>query len=362
MVARASIWRGPLCARSGAIFQMSTSRPCLIYNVQLLRAFAALSVVFEHVASQSGLGLPYARGAFGVDIFFVISGFIISYIASADPSQFMVKRIIRIVPFYWAATTLVFCVGILLPSLLHTSRPDLLNYIRSLFFIPYDTPAGAIPIMGLGWTLNYEIYFYAVFAISLVLNARFATRLCAIGILAVMFSVEFMHPASPARAFYGQTIVVDLSWQEAIWTLPERFLTAGIPAAIVVFSMIVLEREAGITTRNRTLLLVGEASYIIYLIHPYVAFGILRTVLRPAAQWPESIRWLLLLVFLILVSFVSILVHLWFERPVMSALRARLLHKPSPLAFQVDTPAGICGVRSDGDAPAAAIKEPGRWA
>ena len=78
----------------------------MIYNLQLLRALAALAVVYFHVTSEAGLGLPVNIGAHGVDVFFVISGFIIAYIGARSPDGFLLRRLIRIVPFYWLPRSL----------------------------------------------------------------------------------------------------------------------------------------------------------------------------------------------------------------------------------------------------------------
>src|SRR5579864_820817 len=96
----------------------------VINNVQALRGFAATAVFFSHATQAPNLRLPLSYGGFGVDIFFVISGFIISYIAESDPHQFELKRIIRIVPFYWAASIGVFLVALFFPWLLHTTSAD----------------------------------------------------------------------------------------------------------------------------------------------------------------------------------------------------------------------------------------------
>ena len=88
----------------------------MLYNVHLLRVVAALLVVYFHIASGAGLGLPVAVGICGVDIFFVISGFIIAYIGSRKPQAFLTRRLIRIVPFSWSASLCVFAIAWLFPS------------------------------------------------------------------------------------------------------------------------------------------------------------------------------------------------------------------------------------------------------
>ena len=75
----------------------------MLFNIQVLRAVASLLVVHAHAAA-GGLGLSWVGGANGVDLFFVISGFIIAYVASIDSDQFMARRLVRIVPIYWVST------------------------------------------------------------------------------------------------------------------------------------------------------------------------------------------------------------------------------------------------------------------
>ena len=76
----------------------------VLYNLHLLRVIAALGVVYFHTTSTAGLKLDWDVGSRGVDVFFVISGFIIAYIGTSKPEQFFVRRLVRVVPFYWAAT------------------------------------------------------------------------------------------------------------------------------------------------------------------------------------------------------------------------------------------------------------------
>jgi peptidoglycan/LPS O-acetylase OafA/YrhL len=125
-----------------------------IKNIQALRAIAALSVVLYHIDI---IGI----GSSGVDIFFVISGFVIAKSGSnVDAVQFYSRRLFRIVPIYWIGTILVFGIAIVAPHLLKHTDADLADLIRSLIFIPYLKSSGlAQPVLFLGWTLNYEMFF-----------------------------------------------------------------------------------------------------------------------------------------------------------------------------------------------------------
>ena len=345
----------------------------LIHNIQLLRFIAALSVAFLHATDESGLRLPVSFGAFGVDIFFVISGFIISYITFHNPAHFWVKRLIRIVPFYWTATLGIFFVALAVPSVLHHAKADISWLLFSLLFIPHDSPHGVHPLLGLGWTLNYEMYFYAIFAVALLLSRRWAAYLSGAAIIAVLAATRFVAPSSPAEAFYGEPIVVEFIWgilvfelfrqvswmtrpsprgagyvavlvilalallwlpvQEVYRIAPMR-LTAGAAAAIVVAMFLVLEKRYGIAAQNRFVLLVGEASYVLYLIHPYIVFGILRLVLHGSQQLPLWSGWLLAVLLLSAATGTATAIHLWFEVPAMNWLRRKLIGEPRPAIFE----------------------------
>ena len=124
-----------------------------IDSIQLLRFLAALAVI--------GVHLPLINaGGFGVDIFFFISGFIISYVTIRGRDHFLLKRIIRVVPIYWLLTFGVFGLAAIAPTLLNNTTADLVHLAKSLFFVPFDkNGSGLFPVLFVGWTLNYEMFF-----------------------------------------------------------------------------------------------------------------------------------------------------------------------------------------------------------
>ena len=139
--------------------------------------FAALLVVFVHLDELlPRLGLPLFGGA-GVDIFFVISGFIMVHTTmdrdDVTPWSFMAGRISRIVPAYWVATFAVFGIALVAPSLLRTPHLPVGELLQSLAFIPFVKDSGLTqPLLFVGWTLNYERFFYLVFAMGLGSSPR----------------------------------------------------------------------------------------------------------------------------------------------------------------------------------------------
>jgi len=343
----------------------------MLYNLYLLRVIAALGVVYFHTTSTAGLGLSWDVGSRGVDVFFVISGFIIAYIGTSKPEQFFVRRLIRVVPFYWAATLFVFALAAAAPALFHTTTPDVPHLLASLAFLPHEAASGEmVPTLVLGWSLNYEMFFYVWFALSLQLSSHWAPRrapiVCIGWLVALMLAIRATGATSPVSLFYARPIVLEfcygivafyafqwcnarrdrlaqvpgLKWllvlvlvgnlaaipvlEELYRDVVPRHLIAGIPSFFLLTSALLLERVFGVATKNRLIYLLGEASYIIYLVHPYVIFAVLRVVFKHAgtASSPELAA--LIVGLLALTSVIAIAIHLWFEKPVMAFLRARL--------------------------------------
>ena len=118
----------------------------MIGNIQALRAIAAIGVVFYHT-NYHLFGLH--TDLFGVATFFVISGFIMCFICTRDPSHFFGRRLIRIVPMW------VVCLTFAASSFQKFNVENAIWYLKSVLFLPSDR----FPILGVGWTLNFEMYF-----------------------------------------------------------------------------------------------------------------------------------------------------------------------------------------------------------
>lgn len=338
----------------------------MLYNLHLLRVIAALGVVYFHITSEAGLALDWDVGSRGVDVFFVISGFIIAYIGTTKPEQFFVRRVIRVVPFYWAATVFVFAIVAAAPHLFRTTQADPTHLAFSLFFIPREAPDGGMwPTLVLGWSLNYEMFFYVLFAISLRISRRYAPAITCVWILAFMAAIHAFANGNQTLSFYAKPIVLEFCfgilvfylfrWIEqhrdalarvavlkiallivflgslvAINVLEQylrdsisRALIAGIPSFFIVLSALLLERIYGVVSKNKTIYLLGEASYIIYLVHPYIIYTVLRLAKLDSTLSVPVIT-ALILGLIVLTSAISVAIHVWFEKPVMAFLRARL--------------------------------------
>ena len=345
----------------------------MIYNVHLLRVLAALAVVYYHIASEAGLNLPLPFGTFGVDIFFVASGFIIAYIGTKSPQSFLLRRIIRIVPFYWSGSLFLFSIACFFPHVLRQTKADVPHLLYSLFFIPHETTyCGMFPTLILGWTLNYEMYFYAFFAFALALSRRLAPIICSVFLTLIVLAIDFSGTQNESLRFYAQPIVFEfvfgifvyhavtfidrraddyrgVRWLK--WLLYGSTLTAsafivvqgikggfglpraivsGLPALIIVLGAILIEKLYQVRAKNKLIFLLGEASYILYLIHPYVIYGVLRMLIGPTSGLGLVTIGVLVLALLVLPSAVALVIHVWFEKPIMSYLRRALLRSSEP--------------------------------
>lgn len=163
-----------------------------IDSLQALRGIAALFVVCEHI-------IFLGRGGFGVEIFFLISGFIVMYSTQKKTKAFLGKRFIRIVPLYYIFTILTFIVLILFPQMFADSEASIVNLIKSFLFIPFLQGTYpfkfAMPIMRVGWTINYEIFFYLIFFVSMKISHKLRGVICS-AILTVFAIIGLFIPGS----------------------------------------------------------------------------------------------------------------------------------------------------------------------
>jgi exopolysaccharide production protein ExoZ len=142
-----------------------------LYSIQYARALAALAVVLAHTGAY-GSGNAFHIGSAGVDIFFVISGFVMWTTTASraqTPADFIANRIVRIVPMYWLVTLALVIAAVCVPALFPRLKIDAGHVVASLLFMPSRSPFNGElwPVLVQGWTLNYEMFFYGVFALVL---------------------------------------------------------------------------------------------------------------------------------------------------------------------------------------------------
>lgn len=187
------------------------------YSIQALRGIAAFLVVIAHSIEHGPSESPNAivlTGRFGVEIFFVISGFVIMLAAGAgrfSAGQFIARRIWRVVPLYWMTTFLVAAMALASPATFATTVFDLGYLIKSLAFIPMPLP-GTLdwrPLFKLGWTLNYEIFFYLLMAMTFwAKSARLRGALVITALLACFVASFFVAPSRSVLAYYANLSVL----------------------------------------------------------------------------------------------------------------------------------------------------------
>jgi exopolysaccharide production protein ExoZ len=327
----------------------------VLASVQTLRAAAALAVVAYHALQWCGGGFDVGRA--GVDVFFVISGVIMWRVTAGRqvaPARFLWRRFTRVAPLYWLATLLVFAIALRWRLFLPEVKIGWKHLLLSLAFVPHLDPVGLpFPTLPPGWTLNYEAIFYAVFAGCLLAPERIRARVL-VGVLTAIVVSGFFFPDSgyfmganpmllqfaagvglgvaaqrgrlPSRAWGAGLIVCAL----LLWVLIQdgglftelwRPLVWGVPAALTVAGALSIELS-GPPLRlppalTRPALLLGDASYCIYLFHLPATAVIAHTMGYGDAR-----------VFLPVSMAVSIAAglaaHLWIETPLLAALRRPL--------------------------------------
>jgi exopolysaccharide production protein ExoZ len=296
-----------------------TSRPAqpVLASIQCLRGVAALLVVFFHAQTAASLRLagtsllhgfqsPAQVGSIGVDIFFVISGFIMVHVSRdrfgrrGATTEFLARRVIRIVPLYWLATILMVVLLLAVPRAFDTLRFDLRNAVASFLFLPTTNSAGEmVPLLGVGWTLSYEMLFYVVFASLLWTSLR--TSLVASGLLfaAAAIAGRLWPQAGPTGVMLTSDRFLEFFAGECVaaWSLRGRpltpraarlllalgisvliahvffgeldavpLLTVAAPAAALVMALVSLEMRE-LLRFPRWLQRIGDESYSLYLSH-----------------------------------------------------------------------------------------------
>lgn len=192
-----------------------------LVSVQCLRGFAAMIVVIFHCFPQlqrmGYAGNQHISLSSGVDIFFVISGFIMLVSARRSPSRgsgaFLLNRAIRILPIYWILTSVFVVIALFAPHLMNSSRFELIHVIKSYLMIPALHPVIPMywPILIPGWTLNYEMFFYVIFALGLAFipNRGRGLSLFVGAVIAVLALVPLFVSVEGVPAFYTNSIIIE---------------------------------------------------------------------------------------------------------------------------------------------------------
>lgn len=307
----------------------------MLLSLQAGRAIAALMVLCFHLglAIQHYFGtslflVPFGHA--GVEFFFVLSGFIITSAHRGDIHQprqigrFLWKRFARIYPIYW----IVFLVAYAGAYRIVNLSPG--ELIRALLLIPADSA----PVISVAWSLQWEVVFYGLFA-ALILHpalgvAAFVAALFCwpdgalylalflVGALCAV--VDRRRLALPGRtvALLGAAIFVSACMYDVITGFkPTPWL--GLGAAVLVLGLVSAERAGHVFGGHPALLLLGDASYCIYLVHyPFISAAC------KAAMWlglrGQTWGWVLYPVVLSGAVLAGVALHRWIEKPLLGRL------------------------------------------
>jgi len=273
----------------------------------------------------------------------------------------------------------MFALVLAMPARFHNTSADLGLLIRSLLFVPdassMQVDGFLYPTLIAGWTLNYEMYFYVVFAIGLVVLPRRPT-LVAIALLFVVMAIVQLTPLAgqPVARFYGYPIVIEfilgmlgfhvvgytarypmlvgkhallgcgiigmvlLLLAEQRFGKAHRWFVCGVPAFAVVGSAVMLERLHGFGIRGGIVTLLGDASYALYLTHAYVVNGTKRLMLGDQ-QLSQPVGYVIGLALMAGSIMVAIVIHRYAERPLLNYLKRRFVDdKRSSPKVKIDLP------------------------
>ncbi|MDB5693999.1 MAG: acyltransferase 3 [Alphaproteobacteria bacterium] len=286
----------------------------VLHNLQVARFVAASGVLIHHSSDiffyGGSLDAPPLFGIrwdCGVDIFFVISGFIMAYLTAGRfgdpgaPRSFLARRLIRIAPPYWIFTTLLIVTAVVLAGHVRNATLAAPQVVTSYVFLPWPRADGQLnPLLSQGWTLNYEAFFYVAFAAALFFRRGL------IWLTLGFILLVALHPLMPPRAFmlhfWSEPIILEflagigvalfylrgrrLPWWAAagcvaagliVAAAPRlvdagmfgRLLVKGIPGLLICGGFVLapeLRRPGRIAHALR---LGGDASYALYLSHTF---------------------------------------------------------------------------------------------
>ena len=325
-----------------------------VATVQWLRGIAAMMIVLHHARNSAPwLYNPlehYPAFAWGVDIFFVISGFIMFVAARNEPPiEFIKRRIVRVVPLYWL-TTLGLLIVTVRQHTLPLSGPELDHLIKSLLFVPHyslTSPAEVWPYLIPGWTLNYEMFFYLVFFVALLAKRPLEIVTATI---VVLVALGLSQPANADPLLKTYTSPLMLEFVAGVWigklyvskSLGWRFvvlLPIGFIGLLVlpiagdvmvmmvgrlVFSTMILTGTVSVARTVPSIPILkrlGDASYSIYLSHTVIGLQISKRIVSriPIDGWVQSLVWVV--VSLVICGIVGYAIHVLVEKPLLKALR-----------------------------------------
>jgi exopolysaccharide production protein ExoZ len=343
----------------------------LIY-IQILRFIAAAAVVAFHAlgappkgfeVAESAISFALSYGGRGVDLFFVISGFVIFYATHGSkltPAEFLRRRVERIVPLYFFVIFAVTMLAITLPAIF--GAPDWYtprHIIKSLAFIAFTD--GDMPVVYVGWSLEYEMYFYLSLALLMALTRdAWRNMVVMFSTVAIVGQIPGVGAALGNYAFFVDSMILEFVLGVIVgsvfvngrigWPMPvaaacaiaallvtdpaNRVIVSGIPAAcLVAAAAYASRRRVDPLWPERALARLGDASYSIYLAQVETVSLASKAI---AGLIPAITPLLLLVVTACIVIALGLALNILVERPLLKLCRR--LGAPRPTTIAVTPP------------------------
>lgn len=279
----------------------------MILSVQYMRAIAALLVVLHHAAwkgKQYSVDPMYwfKIGGVGVDLFFIISGYVMchaTYGKNINIICFMRARLIRILPTYWILTLAALCVYLIMPERINSSGGNI-----SIFDSFTLLPTNSKYLIENGWTLSYEFYFYIIFSAGLIFSGLLKYVIPILIILSLTSTGKFLDLNGVYFNFFTNSVLIEfvmgimvfamgsavyiskhasfalliasvsmLIYVNASGTLGVAILDHGFPCLLFFIAMLNFESDFNRLNNgflSRMASAVGDSSYSLYLIHPFI--------------------------------------------------------------------------------------------
>jgi exopolysaccharide production protein ExoZ len=364
------------------------SKPGTFRNVQALRAIAALLVIGVHLGADSGFEARYLSptpvltryladaGWYGVDLFFVISGFIMTVTAwklfgnATNARVFLLRRLARIYPPYWALLVPLLLLYIVRPGLVNAHSTIAPNLAASFLLLPQVGE----PLLLVSWTLTFEMAFYLVFTVALFFERRWLWLILSIWVAGIaLASAYWTGNRNPYLDFVANPLPVEFMFGIVVGTLvmcgqikrPAVFVLAGVVTVVTLMTLSTMHNAAvnsnlwvralaagpgfaallyGVVglEKKRALLFpgwldhLGDASYAMYLWHVPVLSLLGLLVIHLHARTALSHAVLLALALALIVS-VALAVYRFIERPLTRLIQRHLISRSSSAAHSFAT-------------------------
>jgi peptidoglycan/LPS O-acetylase OafA/YrhL len=326
-----------------------------IESIQIMRGIAAILVILLHISVK---GAQYGNGALkgfdiggcGVDLFFIISGYIMcasTINRHLNFGEFMLHRVRRIIPLYWLTTTIAWMIFLYKPEMVNSSGGETSIWASYTLF-----PTGAKYLNGNGWTLTYEFIFYILFGLVIQKGTYKAMVVSSVMLLALVvaglvvsydqatfnivtanLNLEFIYGMGCFYLFNKKivkptaTMGISLSLAgallltaEAIFKIPNQEMNRGwlwgLPMLLVFAGFLCLEGfiKGSASGLKKSLLALGNSSYSLYLFHPFTLSAAAIVLKR---MHMDANPYLFAAVLFIVTVMAGYLVYLYVERPLM---------------------------------------------